>query len=69
MIMTITGTNHFVSFERAVLYYKEYGYSKSDVRLKVNTGEICIGAPRLNEGERLVFLDCACRYGIERTEP
>ncbi len=61
--MTV-GTSHFVTFARACQYYAVYGYSKADVRKLVNTGEIYIGAPRVNPGERLVLVDEATRYAI-----
>lgn len=61
--MTV-GTSHFVSFARACQYYAVYGYSKADVRKLVNTGEIHIGAPQVQPGERLVFIDDATRYAI-----
>lgn len=64
----ITATCHFVTFASAVRYYKTYGLSKSDVRLKVNEGLIFIGAPRTKPNERLIFIDHATRYGIETTE-
>lgn len=61
--MTV-GTSHFVTFEKACQYYAVYGYSKADVRKLVNTGEIHIGAPQVQTGERLVFIDDATRYAI-----
>ena len=50
---TIVGTSHFMSFEKVVQYYKEYGYNTDDVLSKLSNGEIHIGKPDCNEGETL----------------
>jgi hypothetical protein len=64
--MTTYGTAHFVTFDRAVAYYRAYVPlgTRAYVRKKVNEGEIHIGAPRLKPGQRLMFIDNATRYAI-----
>lgn len=68
---TITGTSHFVSFERACQYYRDYDPSLSAVELrqwvrgKVNAGEVHVGIPDMRRGEILHIIDDGTRYAIE----
>lgn len=47
----IIGTSHFDSRFSANDYYAQYGYSAHDVGLKISSGEITIGRPKLSSGE------------------
>jgi hypothetical protein len=65
------GTNHFVSFSKACVYYSDYeedatlGDIMSLVNSKIADGSICIGKPDLFPGEALVLIDDGTRYAIE----
>jgi hypothetical protein len=67
-----TGTSHFTSFETAVAYYKDYGFDASDVRRKLDDGEIHIGKPtttdnqklKVNDEGRYVIADIARSYEV-----
>ena len=50
---TRRGSNHFLSFGHAAAYYSAYGYNAAEVRGKIAAGEIAIGNPEINPGERL----------------
>lgn len=39
------GTNHFVNLRAAFNYYADYGFTKSDVKEKLENGEIKLGPP------------------------
>jgi hypothetical protein len=66
---TITGTSHFVSFDAACRYYRDYGYGTADVQRKLDTGEIHIGKPELVYGkQRWIKIDSGLRYGIEESK-
>ena len=64
----IIGTNHFVNFESAVRYYKDYPYRsiRAAVMRKIHDGEIHLGPPTLKPGERLEVIDEETRYAIVR---
>ena len=59
------GTPYFTCERAAVRYYKDYGFTANDVRDKFFAGEIHYGKPPLRDGETLVLIDRATRYGIE----
>lgn len=69
--MTITGTSHFVNFTKACDYYRDYvpGYTPAAleryVRAKIDDGEIYLGKPELEPGQRLLVIDDGCRYAVE----
>lgn len=70
--MTIIGTSHFPSFTKACDYYKGQRLDEltpaeveREIRRKIADGEIHIGPPVLNVGERLVWVDGGLRYGVE----
>lgn len=60
----IIGTAHFVDKAAADKYYS-YGYSPSDVSEKIKNGEIFIGAPKINPGQKLGVYSGEGRYFIE----
>ena len=70
--MTITGTSHFVNFTKACDYYRDYVPSRTPaeleraVRAKIEDGEISLGKPDLEPGERLLLIDDGTRYAVER---
>lgn len=68
--MTTYGTSHFVTFDRAVAYYRAYcpTGTRAYVRKKVNEGEIHIGAPTVKPGQRLLFIDHGTRYAIQEAD-
>jgi hypothetical protein len=61
------GTNHFLSFEAAVRYYRaQYGYDACIVvPQKLRDGEIHIGRPTTKTGEHAYLIDGATRWAIE----
>lgn len=59
------GTNHFISFDAACRYYQEYGLEPSDVRDKLEDGDIQIGKPLLPDHARLMLHPDEGRYFIE----
>lgn len=61
--MNTVGTSNFISVEKAVIYYSLYGFPREEVRRKLAEGEIAIGAPVVNRGEKVV-LDSDGRYHI-----
>lgn len=70
--MTITGTSNFVSFTKACDYYRNQGnedLSPADLELlvlaKKGDGEITIGKPDVQPGQRLLVIDDGTRYAIE----
>jgi hypothetical protein len=69
--MTIIGTSFFVNFTKACDYYKQYNEWLTPnevmqaVDAKIHDGEITLGKPDLNAGERLLLIDDGCRYAIE----
>ena len=67
------GTSHFVSFTKACDYYKGQGFDEltpaaleREIRAKIADGEITIGKPDLEPGDRLLLVDDGTRYAIER---
>jgi len=66
--MFTTQTNHFVSFDRAVSYYKDYGFDASDVRRKIDEGEIQIGHPAVTVNQKL-RINSEGRYVISDIGP
>lgn len=56
------GTNHFVSRETAVRYYKT---TRRDILEKIRAGEIKIGRPTEKPGQRVLIIDGGLRYAIE----
>jgi len=63
--MIYTGTLCFVSVMAAVGYYQTYGYDADDVQHKIEAGEIHIGKPSLQPGQRLILNEQEGRYFIE----
>jgi hypothetical protein len=64
------GTSHFVSLTHAAHYYQSQGYgdwseSYSAAAEKLRDGEIAVGKPTLQRGERLLVIDNGTRYAIE----
>lgn len=55
--MTTLGTCHFETFEKAVQYYKAYGFSRIEVGHKRALREIFIGPPSLAHGQSLAVND------------
>lgn len=72
--MTITGTNHFTSFNAAVRYYSDYEIDMSLSELgqlvaqKLMNGEIHLGAPDAGVNEKIVQIDEGHRYAIVSEE-
>lgn len=71
--MTILGTSHFVNFTKACDYYKDQGMDdltpaalEIEVCAKIADGEIELGKPEIEPGERLLLIDNGRRYAIER---
>ena len=62
--MTMMGTNHFVSIEKARDYYFSQGYDEESFQQKLNEKEIVIGKPELKEGEVLMVNPYEGRYFI-----
>ena len=63
--MTLQGTSHFVSFQRAVLYYSAYGCPREQVEKKLQDGEITIGVPQVTPKQRVILHPTEGRYLIE----
>lgn len=67
-----TGTPNFTTLLKALIYYSPYspGASTEDilshVQAKITNGEIHIGPPNLNRGEKLI-IDRNGRYHIIHT--
>ena len=62
--MHYIGTEHFINKNAAVRYYKTYGLAEHEVDDKIKAGEIKIGQPTIQQGEKLHFNDEG-RYVIE----
>ena len=65
MVKMVIGTSFFPTLSAAVTYYEPYGFSRADVREKAESGEISIGKPELQPGERLIYHPGEGRYLIE----
>lgn len=63
--MTLQGTSHFVSFQRAVIYYSAYGVPLEQVERKLQAGEIAIGVPQVTPKQRVILHPTEGRYFIE----
>lgn len=63
--MTMHGTSHFVSFQRAVLYYSTYGVPLEQVQQKLQDAEITIGVPQVTPKQRVILHPTEGRYFIE----
>ena len=63
--MTMHGTCHFVSFQKAVLYYSAYGVPLEQVQKKLQDGEITIGVPQVTPKQRVILHPTEGRYFIE----
>lgn len=61
----ITGTCHFVTREAAIRYYEPYGFDAADVQRKLDDGEIRLGEPPLQPGQKSFLVDDGTRYAIE----
>lgn len=66
------GTCNFVNFTKACDYYKDQGYGdlspaelEAVVRDKLQCGQIHLGKPDVEVGQRLIVIDDGCRYGLE----
>ena len=61
------GTSYFVSISHAAMYYRDYegrdGYRTA--QRKLAAGEIHVGKPALQTGQRLLTIDSGTRYAIE----
>jgi hypothetical protein len=71
--MATTDTSHFVNFTKACDYYKSHVIDEltpaelgRTVQHLIDEGEIYLGKPELEVGDRLVLIDEGTRYGIER---
>ena len=68
--MLITGTNHFTSFNAALSYYSDYEPDMSleelaqHVKRKIDDGEICLGAPKVSQGQQLRIIDKGLRWAL-----
>lgn len=60
----IYGTANFLSFDGAVNYFS-YGFTKDEVKTKVDNKEIFIGKPVLKDGETSFLNKKENRYFIE----
>lgn len=58
------GTAYFVSQAEAVNYYKPYGYDSYQVYMKLMEGEIHVGKPPLQPGDKLSVIRDEGRYQI-----
>ena len=70
----IIGMPNFVNLTKACDYYRDYHRGtpaelERAVLAKVADGDIHIGKPDLDVGERLLLIDNGCRYAIERRQP
>jgi len=63
--LPLSGTNHFVSFRKACLYYSTYGFPVEQVEEKLKAGEIVIGAPKVPPTQRVILHPTEGRYFIE----
>jgi len=65
--MTRFGTSYFPSIGAAFLYFREYGYSKKDVREMIETKTIHIGKPIAKRNEKVILVHekPGRRYHIE----
>ena len=71
--MTITtGTAHFVNLTKACDYYRGQGCDDLTpaalelyVKGMIEDGEIHLGKPEINPGQRLLLIDGGTRYAIE----
>ena len=63
--MTMHGTSHFVSFQKAVIYYSAYGVPQAQVEQKLQDGEITIGVPQVTPKQRVILHPTEGRYFIE----
>ena len=63
--MTLQGTCHFVSFQKAVIYYSTYGYPLEQVQQKLKDGEIAIGVPQVTPKQRVILHPIEGRYFVE----
>lgn len=67
--MTV-GTSYFVSRELAIRYYRPYHYEDTTraVGAKLAGGEIHIGKPPLQPGDKLLIIDEGTRYAIQEAK-
>lgn len=70
--MTIIGTSHFVNFTKACDYHRAQGnddLTPADLELLVmamiRDGEISLGKPDVEVGQRLLLIDNGTRYAVE----
>ena len=59
------GTSHFVSFQKAVIYYSAYGVPQAQVQQKLQDGDIAIGVPQVTPKQRVILHPTEGRYLIE----
>lgn len=68
--MTINGTSHFVSVQKAIDYYRNGEILDNPaefeqlVKEKIESGEISIGPPDFKNNEKLIKIDNGTRYAI-----
>jgi len=67
VVMSIIGTNYFVSKNAAIRYWSHWEDAEDIVEHKLSIGELFIGEPPLKPGERLVVIDSG-RYAIVTEE-
>lgn len=63
------GTSHFISRQHAEKYYAQYGETRERVDAKLKAGEIHLGEPELQPGQKLEIIWGEGRYAIEDTSP
>ncbi len=54
------GTHHFVSLKAVETYY-----GKQEAQIKLKEGAVCIGAPKIETGQKLLINKSEGRYIIE----
>lgn len=62
---TLIGTAYFVTRADAIEYYELQGIGADEVERKLADGEIFIGKPPHNVGDKLWMIDGASRWAIE----
>lgn len=58
------GTSYFVSVATARRYYADYGFTRGQVLRKVEIGEIRLGRPDTEPGQKIEIIDNGTRYAI-----
>lgn len=58
------GTHHFYDINAVKRYYADYGFTESDIQEKINCGEVAIGRPEVEPGQKAIR-DNQGRFKIE----